>query len=165
MFPFEHYFLILVYYVEKLCYILIMYVIFKEHEQFFCIDTAYLDTFIISQYFYRVPMNPDFLEGVENYRGEIYPVVSISGTAGQKKKSSKVKYLILLNESLGFMLQSTLKPKIIEEFEESVKVEVMSEFESITSGGFMLSGDIVYHIDMKKFEKKIAEQQKNYERN
>lgn len=142
-----------------------MRVIFKEYKQSFSLDADFFDTFIISQYYYRPPLCPEYLAGIENYRGELFPILSLSGLVGSKNEIVCPKYLLLLNGNFSVMLHSITKPTIMEDNAENIKVDIKSEFEQITKSAFMISGEVIYELDMKKVSRKIADFQKKHERN
>ena len=134
--------------------------IFEEEGQLFAINADFFDKFILSRYFYRPPFCPIYLAGVENYRGELFPVLNLAGLTGSKRGATHPKYLLLLNENFNVMLSSSKRPIVVEDGMENVKVDIRSEFEEITKGSFIMSGEIVYELDMKKVLRKISDFQK-----
>ncbi|KAF2955206.1 chemotaxis protein CheW [Marinitoga sp. 38H-ov] len=140
------------------------YIIFSLNEQEYCIPMNEIREIVDLKKITKIPLAPDYVEGLINLRGEIIPVINLKTKLGLKSNyNSKI---IILNNNIGILVDSI--NGILSKFDE--KIETKSKYvNSVIKNGeneyFLLDINKLIEVNNKKIQstinrKKIKKQNK-----
>lgn len=132
-----------------------MYIIIKQNEYYFSVEDRYLNSFLLSKHFYSLKFFPEYLLGVENIKGEIYPVINLFGLVDMPNETKSLNFLVGVGNPLSFLIYSEEKPNLIELMHSIPKFEIDFELKKISNFSYKLKGHFVYDLNIEKIEELI----------
>ncbi|MBZ4642639.1 MAG: hypothetical protein JG767_248 [Deferribacteraceae bacterium] len=137
-----------------------MHIIFRQHDQFFSVEDNFVEMFMLSKHYYTISIVPDFINGFENIKGDIYPIISIFGIVNKEPQKESPLYLLKLKEPYNMLLYSTVKPNLIEILENTPKVEMQANLKGVCNFAFRMGNDTIYNLNLNKIENSLIDYQK-----
>ncbi|MGA1845591.1 chemotaxis protein CheW [Deferribacter abyssi] len=105
-----------------------MYLIFQNMNLKFALGANYIKNISLINYIYPIPLQNDFLLGITNIKGELYPVINLSSFFSESNSVSISKYLIILTPPYDFILTSDGKMHLSENLDNQVEKSTSCEF-------------------------------------
>ncbi|MDK2791488.1 MAG: hypothetical protein PWQ25_351 [Deferribacteres bacterium] len=137
-----------------------MHIIFRQHDQFFSVEDNFVEMFMLSKHYYTISIVPDFINGFENIKGDIYPIISIFGIVNKEPQKESPLYFLKLKEPYNMLLYSTVKPNLIEILENTPKVEMQANLKGVCNFAFRMGNDTIYNLNLNKIENSLIDYQK-----
>jgi hypothetical protein len=124
------------------------------------VEDNFVEMFMLSKHYYTISIVPDFINGFENIKGDIYPIISILGIVNKEPQKESPLYLLKLKEPYNMLLYSTVKPNLIEILENTPKVEMQANLKGVCNFAFRMGNDTIYNLNLNKIENSLIDYQK-----